>query len=155
MRVKLLIWLFFIAVLGACSVRANVRGSYSDVVAAGEAAISRGDFKTVYDLSLPYAEEGDSDAQFSVAIVMIASDSDTLGISDESTYHKKIIFWLKKSAINGKDRAAGLLADTYLHGGYGEVKDIQKAECWGGLAKELLSSQVKAPGTEANCDKSM
>jgi TPR repeat protein len=89
----------------------------------GFLAAEAGDYKTAAQTWGPLADEGDSAAQFNIALMYHSG----LGVPVDET---KAVEWYRRSANNGYTKAQEFLAAAYREGWFGLPQDAQKAAYW-------------------------
>ncbi len=107
---------------------------YDKVITKGTEAIENGDYKTAFNLILPYAESGDAEAQFAVALILgwgYSPDSANPSIAERES---RSLMWIRKAAVQGHPQATDLLSDSYKNGWYGLAKNSELSECWASAA---------------------
>ena len=126
---KLLVLILLIGVTSVCASTQNGNSVISEeVISKGTAAIERGDLKSAYNLIYPYAENGDAEAQFTVALIIgWGYNPDDLSPSNQE---KSSLEWIRKAAIQGHPKATKLLSDSYKNGWYGLESDVELSQCW-------------------------
>jgi TPR repeat protein len=89
----------------------------------GLLAAEAGDYTTAVQTWGPLASEGNSAAQFNIALMYHSG----LGVpADEA----KAVEWYRRSAENGYTKAQEFLAAAYREGWFGLPQDSQKAAYW-------------------------
>ena len=81
--------------------------SFADHYQDGFDAIDRGDYKTAYKFWLPFAEQGDDEAQFNLGLIFHQG----LGLFLQN--HKKAVKWYGLSAEQGNTGAQSNLGYIY------------------------------------------
>lgn len=89
----------------------------------GFLAAEAGDYKTAMQTWGPLAAEGDSAAQFNIALMYHSG----LGLPANEA---KAVEWYQRSAKNGYEKAQEFLAAAYREGWFGLPRDVEKAAYW-------------------------
>jgi len=106
----------------ALAFAATAAAGPSEDLAAAEAAFGRGEWATVLELLRPLAEQGNAEAQASLAMIY----SRGLGLPQDSV---AALEWYRKAALQGNVRAQHNLAVLYITG-RGVVPDPVEAMKW-------------------------
>ena len=102
---------------------------------AGAEAVSRGDLRAAYEVSLPCAREGLAEAQFALGLLVDADvDGEALGMSS-SERDAEMLKWVAAAARQDHPEAADVLGHSYRHGLRGLTQDPARAECWERVAE--------------------
>lgn len=134
------IFLAFLPLASSCVAVDGKIEDYDDVVKKVTSAVESGDYGKAYDLTYPFAESGDPEAQFSLGLFLgwgFGHDSEN---PSEQEREQRSLLWIKKAAVQGHDKATKLMSDAYAHGWYGLSKDEQLSLCW----KEANNNPIKA-----------
>ncbi|MFC5569355.1 hypothetical protein ACFPN1_04630 [Lysobacter yangpyeongensis] len=109
----------------------------------GADAANSGRYAEAYKLWLPLAENGDSEVQESVALLLI-SDED-LGVALPKDQRERLALkWVVRSARNGNKSAMTWLGQAMQNGWHGLPANPVQAACWlaAGESKRAASSCV-------------
>jgi len=98
---------------------AHGKNGYNVGLLASEA----GDYQRALTAWQPLAQEGDSAAQFNLALMYHGG----LGVAMSE---QEAVRWYQESATNGYARAQEFLAAAYREGWFGLKKNPQKAQYW-------------------------
>ena len=104
------------------------------VIEEGAMAIEKGEYKTAHDLILPYAESGDAEAQFTLALIYGWGYSPVKDTPSDLEKNELSLIWIRRAAIQGHRRATKLISDSYKNGWYGLSKNIKLSKCWSDAA---------------------
>ena len=92
----------------------------------GKAAYERGDYVTALRLMRPLAEQGQTNAQFSIGMMYAIGK----GVRHD---YIEAVKWFRKAAEQGDASAQNSLGSMYLNG-YGVLQDFVEAHKWFNLA---------------------
>jgi len=70
----------------------------------------------------PYAEKGNPDAQFGMAMGMVQKGGEV--------NNREVIDWMRKAASQGQQEAVGLLSESYKWGNFNLPTNQVMAEMW-------------------------
>jgi len=107
-----------------------------DVISHGERLIGEKKFPQAFNLIMPYAKKGITDAQFCAGIIILSGElklpKEHLGLTSD----RLGLCWVEKAATQGNVEACILLADAYKAGEHGVEKNAQLETFWRKMAEE-------------------
>ena len=123
---------FFVMSAFGCSADSVNPNEFEGIVELGESAIEEGRHEEAFALVLPYAEAGNPDAEFTIALLSgwgygYGQSSEELS---ETIREKTSFYWLKRAASGGHEEAIRIMVDTYENGWYGQAREFVVARCW-------------------------
>ena len=101
----------------------------------GKAAYERGDYVTALRLMRPLAEQGQTNAQFSIGMMYAIGK----GVRHD---YVEAVKWFRKAAEQGDASAQNSLGSMYLNG-YGALQDFVEAHKWFNLAAARGNKQAE------------
>ncbi len=109
-----------------------------------EPLAEEGDFKGLYEMYLPCAEQGTPGAELTIAI-LIASDTESEILElDETQRQAEALKWICRSALHGHEEAIETVADSYRFGWFELPKDPEREACW--------RSKLEDGGAPTDCE---
>jgi TPR repeat protein len=90
----------------------------------------RGKYAEVYRIALPHAEQGDAQAEFSIATIVLYAPPSSFDLVPELQRRRAGMDWLRKAADADDHNALGELASIYRWGLNGLPQDAELAQCF-------------------------
>lgn len=135
------LWAMLLLSIAICALAACQKSALSErdrIIEESRQAARVDDYARAYELLLPLAQAGDTDAQFSLS-ALIPPDAGLLPKQDMIRTSELIeLVWLRKAAYGGSEAAITMLANDYATGSNDLPKDQRVSECYRKVAAHVV-----------------